>query len=225
MCSAGSLMVLYICLRFHENISNGFQLTEQTRVNLSNGFQLTEQTRVQYHKQYQLRSGQKYMAEMAMLNIQMVITPKAGKPELLFMCSASPLMVLYISVKFREKITKGIRVVVQQKKKKKQKKNWLNNNDVIISSSSPIPTLPKHTSQLTSLAWKPVWLNVTISSFFTPHPHPRTLLTHHSSFQDDSTISSQHPPRPNTNTTTYLQAHNPSLSSRKINNNSFLLIL
>ena len=31
MCSARRLMLLYICVKFHENISNGFGVTEQTR--------------------------------------------------------------------------------------------------------------------------------------------------------------------------------------------------
>ena len=29
--SAGRLMLLYICVKFHENISNGFLVTERTR--------------------------------------------------------------------------------------------------------------------------------------------------------------------------------------------------
>ena len=35
---------------------------------------------------------------MDMFNVQRVINPKEGKPELRFMCSAHCLMVLYISV-------------------------------------------------------------------------------------------------------------------------------
>ena len=46
-------MVRYICEKFHENISNGFQFTEQD----------------------------KYMVEMAMFSAQRAITPKVGKPE------------------------------------------------------------------------------------------------------------------------------------------------
>ena len=49
--------------------------------------------------------------EMAMFNVQSAITPKIGKPELRFMCSACRLMVLYICVKFCENITNGIRVM------------------------------------------------------------------------------------------------------------------
>ena len=42
------------------------------------------------------------MVEMAMFNVQRAITPKVGKPELWFMCSAHHLMVLYIGAKFCE---------------------------------------------------------------------------------------------------------------------------
>ena len=38
MCSAHRLIVLYICVKFCENISNGFQLTERTRVHGRNGY-------------------------------------------------------------------------------------------------------------------------------------------------------------------------------------------
>ena len=43
-----------------------------------------------------------------MFNIQMAITPKVGKQELQFMCSACRLIVLYICVKFHENILDGI---------------------------------------------------------------------------------------------------------------------
>ena len=45
------------------------------------------------------------MVEMAMFNVQRAITPKVGKPELWFMCSACCLIVLYICVKFNENIS------------------------------------------------------------------------------------------------------------------------
>ena len=60
---------------------------------------------------FNLQSGHEYMVEMAMFNVQRSITPKVGKPELQFMCSAYRLMVLYICMKFRENIMKGIRVM------------------------------------------------------------------------------------------------------------------
>ena len=42
------------------------------------------------------------MIEMAMFNVQRAVTPKVGKSESQFICSACPLMVLYISGKFCE---------------------------------------------------------------------------------------------------------------------------
>ena len=51
------------------------------------------------------------MVVMTIFNIQRAITPKVGKPELQFMCSARCLMVLYSCVKFPENITNGIRVM------------------------------------------------------------------------------------------------------------------
>ena len=51
-----------------------------------------------------------YMVEMAICNVQRAITPKVGKPELRFMCSALCLIVLYICVKFHENMD-GIRVM------------------------------------------------------------------------------------------------------------------
>ena len=41
--------------------------------------------------------------------VQRVITPKVGKPELWFMCSAYRLIVQYIGVKSRENISNGIK--------------------------------------------------------------------------------------------------------------------
>ena len=38
VCSAHPVMVLYICEKFHENISNVFQLTELTQVHGRNGY-------------------------------------------------------------------------------------------------------------------------------------------------------------------------------------------
>ena len=58
-----------------------------------------------------LGSGHEYMVEMAMFNVQMVITPKVGNSELRFMCSARHLMMLYSCVKFCEIITNGIRFI------------------------------------------------------------------------------------------------------------------
>ena len=72
-----------VCVRFHENISNGFQLTESAWVNGGNGC-------------VQCSKGN---------------NSKVGRPELWFMCSERCLIVFYICVKFRENITNGIRVM------------------------------------------------------------------------------------------------------------------
>ena len=53
------------------------------------------------------------MVEMAMFNVQRAITPKVGKPELRFMCSAHCLIMLFICVKFPDTISDGIRVMEQ----------------------------------------------------------------------------------------------------------------
>ena len=57
MCSAHSLIVLYICVKFCENISNGFQHTEPTWLHGRNGYAQcskgnntkSKQTRVRIH--------------------------------------------------------------------------------------------------------------------------------------------------------------------------------
>ena len=59
---------------------------------------------------FNLQSGQVYMVEMAMFNVQRAITPKAVKPELQFMCSAHCIIVLYFCVKPGENISYGIKL-------------------------------------------------------------------------------------------------------------------
>ena len=59
---------------------------------------------------FNLQSGHEYMVEMAMLNALRGTTPKVGKPELRFMCSARRLIVLYICMKFRENISNGFKL-------------------------------------------------------------------------------------------------------------------
>ena len=54
------------------------------------------------------------MVEMVMFNVQRIITPKVGKPESQFMCSAHCLKMFYISVKFRENISNSVRVMEQR---------------------------------------------------------------------------------------------------------------
>ena len=63
-------MLLDVCEMYNNNISNGFQLSKRTRVHARNGC------------------------------VQRAITPKAGKQELRFICSASRLIVLYICMNF-----------------------------------------------------------------------------------------------------------------------------
>ena len=53
------------------------------------------------------------MVEMAMFNVQRAITPKVGKPELRFKCSAHCLIDLNIVVKFCKNISNCIRVMEQ----------------------------------------------------------------------------------------------------------------
>ena len=48
------------------------------------------------------------MVEMAIFNIQRAIINKICKPELWFLCSAHPIIVLYISMKFHENISNDI---------------------------------------------------------------------------------------------------------------------
>ena len=45
------------------------------------------------------------------VNTQRAITPKVGKPELPFMCSASRLMVFNVYVKFHENMSSGFKVM------------------------------------------------------------------------------------------------------------------
>ena len=45
------------------------------------------------------------------VNTQRAITPKVGKPELRFMCSACHLMVLNVCVKFHENMSSGFNVM------------------------------------------------------------------------------------------------------------------
>ena len=78
MRSAHHLMLVNICMKFHEGNLNGFWVTERTRP---------------YRKIY--------------FQFQRAITPKIHNPELQFLCSARRLMLLYICVKFHENISSG----------------------------------------------------------------------------------------------------------------------
>ena len=53
---------------------------------------------------------------MKIVDAQGPITPKAGKPELPFMCSACCLMVFNICVKFHESMSRGFKVMERTQK-------------------------------------------------------------------------------------------------------------
>ena len=53
---------------------------------------------------------------MKIVNTQRAITPKVGKSELRFMCSALSLMVLNICVKFHENMSSRFQVMERTKK-------------------------------------------------------------------------------------------------------------
>ena len=65
-------MVIYICIKFQENISTVFKL----------------------------QSGHKYITEISIFKVQRAVSPKVGLQELLFLCSAPLLMMFCICVKF-----------------------------------------------------------------------------------------------------------------------------
>ena len=53
---------------------------------------------------------------MKIVNTQRPITPKAGKPELRFMCSACRLMVFNMCVKFHENMSSGFKLMERTRK-------------------------------------------------------------------------------------------------------------
>ena len=77
MCSR-CLMMLNVCVKFHENMSSGLKVIEQTPKNV---------------------------------NTQRAKSPKVGKPELWFICSARRLMVFNVCVKFHENMSRGLKVM------------------------------------------------------------------------------------------------------------------
>ena len=85
MCSAHHSMMLYIYVKFHENFSNGFLLTEWTLVHGRNGY----------------------------IPCSKGNNSRTRNPTLWFICSACCLIVLYICVKFSENISNDIRVTEQ----------------------------------------------------------------------------------------------------------------
>ena len=134
LCYSRLLMMFYICMGFHENISNGLQLTERTWVHSGNGYvqrAITPKVGKQIYGLCVLHvvswcftfvwSFVKILRTVSVMErarihgrngyVQRQITPKIGQPELQFICSARRLMVLYICVKFCENISNGIRVM------------------------------------------------------------------------------------------------------------------
>ena len=53
---------------------------------------------------------------MKIFNTQRAITPKVGKPELQFMCSARRLMVFNVCVKFHKNMSSGFKVMERTRK-------------------------------------------------------------------------------------------------------------
>ena len=65
-----------------------------------------------------MSSGFKVMARTRKyVNTQRAITPKVGKPELRFMCSARRLMAFNVCVKFHENISSSFKVMELTRKK------------------------------------------------------------------------------------------------------------
>ena len=53
---------------------------------------------------------------MKIVNTHRAIAPKVGKPELQFLCSACPLVVFSVCVKFHENVSSSFKVVEQIRK-------------------------------------------------------------------------------------------------------------
>ena len=53
---------------------------------------------------------------MKTVNTHRAITPKVGKPELLFLCSVCPLVVFNVCVKFHENVSSGFKVMERTRK-------------------------------------------------------------------------------------------------------------
>ena len=57
-----------------------------------------------------------YGADTKIVSIQRAISPKVGKPELQFMCSACRLMVFNICVKYHENMSNNFKLMEQTQK-------------------------------------------------------------------------------------------------------------
>ena len=102
MCSASQIMMFNICVKFHENMSSGFKVMEQTRKLLThkgNNCLMMFNICVKFHEN--MSSSFKVMERtQKVVNTQRAITPKVGKPELWFLHSVCRLMVFNVCVKF-----------------------------------------------------------------------------------------------------------------------------
>ena len=74
-----------------------FNVCVKFHENMSSGFKVMERTR-------------------KIVNTQRAITPKVGKPELQFMCSACRLMVFNVCVKFHENMSSSLKVMERTRK-------------------------------------------------------------------------------------------------------------
>ena len=77
-------------MKFHENMSSGFMKICQAV--LSNG------------------------VVTKIVSTQRAITPKVGKPELRFLCSAHRLIMFNVCVKFNGNVSRGFKVMEQSRK-------------------------------------------------------------------------------------------------------------
>ena len=121
-------MVFNVCVKFHENMSSGFKIMERTQkflhrksnnsesmktrvtVICSAGRLMVFNVCVKFHEN--MSSGFKIMERTRkLLTHKRAKTPKEGKSELPFMCSACRLMVFKVFVKFHENMSRGFKIM------------------------------------------------------------------------------------------------------------------
>ena len=74
-----------------------FNVCVKFHENISSGFKIMERTK-------------------KIVNTQRAITPKVGKPELWFMCSARGLLVFDVCVMFHENMSSGFKIMARTRK-------------------------------------------------------------------------------------------------------------
>ena len=126
MCSACHLIVCNIFVNFHENMSSGFKVMEQT-LKLLTDTQIhtdTEKTNTRLSSEHTLTNMPTtaiskrhdrvdtsvwwkwpFSIFFIIYYVQKAIINKVCKPELWFLCSAHPITVLYICMKFHKNIS------------------------------------------------------------------------------------------------------------------------